>query len=230
MNAAVIASRMRLVWSRCEQTLTKRSRRRLARDLHDGLTQDIYATYLALSVLRDRLPAEFRPEVERLVDRQVTMITSARELVNRTESPLDTMALPDLVDHLGDITLRELGAEPSVKVEVYAPGTVPARLARHAGFALREMISNAVRHSQGSRIEVAVEITGASLVLEVRDDGPGVAPDAVAGRGLNNLTSRAHACDGRFDLMSDMKDGTIARWDVPLAPARWNDDRFVSAA
>jgi signal transduction histidine kinase len=230
MNGAVIASRMQLVWSRCEQTLTKRSRRRLARDLHDGLTQDIYATNLALSALRDRLPAEFRPEVERLIDRQVTMITSARELVNRTESPLATVTLPDLVHHLGGITLRELGAEPSLTVEVSAQGDVPARLGRHAGFALREMISNAVRHSQGSSIEVRVEITETSLVLEVRDDGPGVAPDAVAGRGLNNLTSRAQACNGRFNLMSDTKDGTIARWDVPLASTRWNDERSDSAA
>lgn len=230
MNSTVITMQMRSLWSHCERVVTRRTRRRLARDLHDGLTQDIYATNLALCVLKDRLPAEFRPDVERLIDRQVTMITSARELLHRTQSGEATLPRPEVVDHLVRIARRELNAEPHSSVVVTAPDDLPTRLAQHAGFALREMLSNAVRHSQGSRIEAIIEVTSTSLFLQVIDNGVGLDPYRAEGHGLENLRSRAQSCSGRFTLTSYDGCGTTATWEAPVVPAGSHAERFDSAA
>lgn len=227
MNSEALVIRLHSVWSRCEQAVTTRTRRQMARDLHDGLTQDIYATNLALSVLKDRLPAEFRGDVERLIDRQVTMITSVRELVHRTETPVVAMNLTDMVEHLVRIARRELATEPYHSVSSTAPRAFSFRLAHHAGFALREMISNAVRHSQGSRVEATIEITSTALVIQVVDNGVGLDAYPTTGRGLANLRSRARTCGGRFQLTSHRGCGSTATWSVPLPPPE-HDERLDS--
>jgi signal transduction histidine kinase len=86
-----------------------------------------------------------------------------------------------------------------------------------AYFACLEALQNAAKHAPGSRVVVALDVDGASLCFEVRDDGPGFDPDAVAGgTGLVGLADRVGAAGGELTVTSTPGAGTAVRGRLPL--------------
>ncbi len=213
--------------SRLTQQVAQHERSRLARDLHDGLGQDLYAANLALSSLRERVPAEVTRQLDELIDRHVVMLDDMRRLVDERAEPgrsaPGTMTVHTLIADLTDVARRKLHTDPMTEIEPTAPQCAPSRLGHEAGFALREMISNAVRHSGASMIVVMLDAESDRLSLCVADDGSGIPPGATRGRGLDNLHHRASRCGGRFTLSSSPDVGSTARWVVP-----WSCRRGVS--
>ena len=84
--------------------------------------------------------------------------------------------------------------------------------AQHALHALREILSNVVRHSQATLVDVNVGIEGNSLVLTVKDNGVGFDQTSGTGSGLRNLASRAHELGGECTINSELGRGTLVRW------------------
>ena len=80
--------------------------------------------------------------------------------------------------------------------------------------ALRELLSNAVRHAQAQQLSVSVQILDGDLVLTVADDGVGIPAEAKRS-GLENLRVRAEALGGAFEVRRRSPSGTRARWSVP---------------
>jgi signal transduction histidine kinase len=103
---------------------------------------------------------------------------------------------------------------PAVRISGAVDTLVPAHVAEHALAALREGVSNAVRHAHATDIVVTVE-AGNDLVIGVTDDGVGMPPD-VARSGLLNLERRATECGGVITLSPNPDGGTRLVWRVPL--------------
>jgi signal transduction histidine kinase len=88
--------------------------------------------------------------------------------------------------------------------------------------ALREALTNVARHADASCVDVAVEATTDDLVLEVTDDGVGLAADS-RWSGLANLRARAEHHGGTFSVrqideppVDTHRQGTCLRWTIPL--------------
>jgi signal transduction histidine kinase len=81
--------------------------------------------------------------------------------------------------------------------------------------ALRELLSNAVRHAEASSVSVALQIVDQHLALTVSDNGVGI-PETVSRSGLENLRKRAEAMGGSFETSRRFPTGTQARWMIPL--------------
>ncbi|WP_229794956.1 sensor histidine kinase, partial [Saccharothrix coeruleofusca] len=128
-------------------------------------------------------------------------------------APTDT----DLVDSV-HAEARTAGELLGFKPEVDISGQfldVPAELADHARAALREALSNVVRHSGAHRVRIGLERDADRLVLQVADDGCGI-PRGVAKRGLRHLEERALAAGGGCEITSSPRTGTTVTWHVPL--------------
>jgi signal transduction histidine kinase len=78
--------------------------------------------------------------------------------------------------------------------------------------ALREMLSNVVRHSQASAVEVMVDTSNDLIEIIVRDNGVGFTPNVGSGRGVRNLSSRARELGGNCTIKSTIGGGTTVRW------------------
>jgi signal transduction histidine kinase len=78
--------------------------------------------------------------------------------------------------------------------------------------ALREILSNIVRHSEASIVQIQVDTNLNLIEVDVRDNGVGFTPNIGSGRGLRNLASRARELGGDCTIESEPGRGTMVHW------------------
>ena len=196
-------------------------RERIARDLHDTVIQRLFAIGLGLQGLVRLLD---RPEV---AQRVLTAVDDLDETVKQIRTAIfgleaSRLAAGGLRDRalgvVADVT-APLPFAPSVVFEGPVDTVVPERVADHLLAVLREALSNAVRHSQASRIDVLIAAAGGEALLRVSDDGIGVGErrsSTGGGHGLRNMTYRAAELGGQVDVSPRPAGGTDVLWRVPL--------------
>lgn len=210
--AELRASRERLRASRARLVHTAdRERRRIARDLHDGLQ----ARLVVLAMRADRLrgdpaaSAETRAEAERLHAELDAAIGELRELVHGVlPASLAERGLSAAVRELAD------GLPLRAELDLDLDGRrLPAAIESAAYFVVAEALSNAVKHARADRLSVRVGERGGRLLLEVADDGIGGAD--LAGAGLRGIADRIEALDGRLRVDSPVGAGTRVVAELP---------------
>jgi signal transduction histidine kinase len=196
-------------------------RERIARDLHDVIVQRLYAAGVQLDLLGRRMSRRLaRKDSARLaeaVDQLDETIAEVRATVGalRSADPVEPTAtgLFDSVRAEVAIAAELLGFPPELHL-TGEPDLVPVGVADHGRAALREALSNVVRHSGAGRVRVEVDCPGGALRLLVADDGCGI-PSDVTRRGLRNIADRADAVGGTLTLDSHPGTGTTLTWTAP---------------
>ncbi len=186
-------------------------RRRIERDLHDGIQQRLVALGMLLGRVRRGTDPDNAQELLRQAHEESQQaLTDLREVAWRVyPSALDDLGLAEVLAALAErsevpVRLRYLLEErlvPSVEAVVY--------------FVVFEAVTNAVKHSGASSVGVHVGRVGEEIVVMVRDDGCGGADPA--GRGLSGLAGRVAALDGEFVLSSPEGGPTELRVMLPCA-------------
>ena len=196
-----------------ELTLTE-ERERLARDLHDTVIQRLFAVGLALQI---SLPAivdeDVRVRINNVLDELDTTIHEIRTTIFEIDQdhPVDE-TLEERVLALTSEVESRLGVLAIVKVARGIDADLETECAHHSMQALREMLSNVVRHSQATAVEVKVDTDGELIEVIVRDNGVGFVPNIGTGRGTRNLVSRARELGGDCTFDSKIGGGTTVRW------------------
>jgi signal transduction histidine kinase len=194
-------------------------RERIARDLHDVIIQRLYAAGVQLDLLGRRMSRRLaRKEAGRLGDTVELVdetIAEVRATVSalRDGDPAEAAASTDFFDSVRaevDIAAELLGFAPSLAVFGDA-ATLPVAVADNARAALREALSNVVRHAGASAVSVQVKAAAHELNVQVRDNGCGI-PRGVTRRGLRNLADRARAVHGECVIDSSPSTGTTVTW------------------
>jgi signal transduction histidine kinase len=211
-----------LDYSRTREVLSRlavmEDRERIAQEIHDGVIQTLFAVGMSLQATGAMAGS---PEVQERLAQSVDAVDGAiRDLRNY----IFGLRPGAMADRQLDLSIRELvkGYEESAEATVTAEvdPEAAALLAGRASDVLqlaREGISNAVRHAAATTIRLSLRLDDDRAVLEVRDDGSGFDPEAVAGtgHGLGNLESRARALGGAFHIASD-EAGTRLRIELPV--------------
>jgi signal transduction histidine kinase len=193
-------------------------RERIARDLHDVLVQRLYAAGMQLDLLARRPTRKLaRTDAQRLadaIDQLDASIADVRSVVRALRNP-EADQVADLAESARTevaIAGELLGFAPTLDIDGDLAGIPPA-IADHARAALRETLSNVVRHSGAHHVTVHIGRDDA-LELVVADDGCGI-PEGVTHRGLKHLEERAGQAGGRCVVRSS-PNGTTVTWTVPL--------------
>lgn len=192
-------------------------RRRIERDLHDGIQQRLVSLGMLLGqarrleeggrdIGRERVAALVRQAHEEAAD----ALTELRDVAWRVfPAALDTGGLAAALEMVADrspvpvgLTV-DLGPDPVAEMETVAY------------FVVCEAVTNAVKHSGANRITVSAGRCGAALRVTVRDDGGGGADPA--GGGLTGLARRVEAMDGRFRVVSPAGGPTTIEAVLPCA-------------
>ena len=202
-------SRERLVVAREEE------RRRLRRDLHDGLGPALAGLTLKLDAARNRLGDD--PLLREMRGDVQATIADVRRLVDGLRPvPLDELGLTEALRQLVD------GASvggPEVRL-VTDGATSPAAAVEVAAYRIvQEALTNVLRHSGAGSCEVSVCAENGSLVVSVADDGRGTAGDAGQGSGLETMRERAEELGGSLELRPRSGGGTLVRAVLPRDPS-----------
>jgi len=202
-------------------------RDRIARDLHDLVIQRLYATGMSLE---GAMPLIARPElatrVRTAVDAMDETIKDIRATIfalqaRTTDKPPGTRAR---ILAVADEMAGPLGFAPSLRLSGPLDDVITGELAEHVLTALREVLSNAARHAEASRVDVTIAAGGADgtqrgVVLRVSDDGIGIG-DSARRSGLRNLLDRARQFNGTMRVGPLARGGTELVWRVPLPGPR----------
>ena len=217
LTADLQAARERLVTAREEE------RRRLRRDLHDGLGPQLASLILTLTAAREYLtsdPAAAETLLADLTTHVQSAITDIRRLVYELRPPaLDDLGL---VGALRDQASRYAHGGLTVLVEAPARlGPLSAAVEVAAYRVCLEALTNVVRHAQARQCVITVRQASAAqpeLQIEVSDDGVGMAPDATMGVGLRSMRERAEELGGTCMVEPAPGGGTCVRltWPVPV--------------
>ncbi|GAA2361323.1 GAF domain-containing sensor histidine kinase [Saccharopolyspora halophila] len=224
-------------------------RRRIAFDLHDGVTTALASMSFHLSAAEltvSELAADEDPAVSSRVQelrRARAELVSARELADmaytQTRSAisglhslvLDDLGLVAAIESLVRMADRESG--PAIEL-VVDPAAEPERIPDHAAAALyriaQEALANVVKHAEASRVVLSLRRVGDSLVLGCTDDGKGFDParrrsarsseaDQAQHFGLSSIAERCALIEASLRVESAPDRGTTVLVELPLQPA-----------
>jgi signal transduction histidine kinase len=210
---ALQRSRAELVTAREEE------RRRLRRDLHEGLGPTLAGVTLGLHAARTQVRSA-PGDAERLLDTLEAQVEQAVADVRRAVYGLR----PPALDEFGLLRALELQASqlaattPTLAVTLDAPGDglgrLPAAVEVAAYRIACEALTNVARHADATACSLRIRLDGA-LELDVTDNGRGLPPDHRAGVGVTGMRERADELGGRLTIASDGR-GTVVRARLPV--------------
>jgi len=218
-HAAIALTNARL-YERSRELSAMEERSRLARDLHDAVTQKLFsirAHARAAAVLAAREPPDadrIKAEIEVVGELGAEAHAELRAIIDGLAPPdLEAAGLAESVRRYADLAGRAHGVPVTFSAACLPPLGERAETALYR--VAQEALNNALRHAGASGVTVTLARTGRQVVLEVSDDGRGFASDAPSGGlGLASMRERAASAGGKLTIRSTRK-GTTVRMTVP---------------
>jgi signal transduction histidine kinase len=204
------ASRARVVAAADE------TRRRIERDLHDGIQQRLVSLGLELRSAQATVPprlGELEGELSHVAEELVGVIDELREISHGIH--------PAILSEGGlGPALRALSRRSPIPVELelHAERRLPEPVEVAAYYVVSEALTNAAKHAQASVVLVELDTHDAVSRLTIRDDGIGGA-DLSQGSGLLGLRDRIEALGGTLEVASPAHNGTTLLIEIPLGDA-----------
>jgi two-component system, NarL family, sensor kinase len=213
LSADLRQSRQRIISAREEE------RRRLRRDLHDGLGPSLAAHILTVGSARAVMHKDLQSAdhlLEQLENNLDGLLADVRRLVHNLRPPiLDQLGFAGAVESCA-AEYAQNGLDITVEMERPFP-QLPAAVEVAAYYILREGLSNVVRHAGAQHCQVKL-CCGQDLRLTIRDDGAGLAPEYQAGVGLISMRERAAELGGACAIRTPPGGGTEIAVQFPLTP------------
>lgn len=204
-----------------KEEVIKEERHRIARELHDSVSQQLFAATMMLSALNEGVSELDVPEV---VEKQIQMITN---IINTSQSEMRALLL-----HLRPINLEKKSLKQGIEMllnelqtkinielvwnveDVCLQSSIEDNLFR----IIQELLSNTLRHANAKSLEVYLKKIDQTVLLRVVDDGQGfdMNNQKVGSYGLNNIRERVAGMGGTCRIVSFKKQGTSIEIKVPV--------------
>jgi signal transduction histidine kinase len=189
-------------------------RERIARDLHDGALQQVYAAGLMAQSLGRKARGPLREGIDRLVLTINQVIDQLRSFLPQLRpDPRSVELIPAL-----ELVVEE--ARRTMPIDTHwdtptPPVLVPEQISHLVAFT-REALSNAIRHAHTQNIEITLACVDEHLRLTVRDFGRGLPASPESGYGLRNMRDRARLLGAELQFESARGKGTTIILDMPV--------------
>jgi signal transduction histidine kinase len=220
-DAAIIAERERGL--EAVYSATEEERKRIAKDLHDGVGQQLSGLRMGFESLTSEVRTVL-PQKGDVIDRLTRVIDEACADVRSLSHQMMPKALSEsgLIASLEDMLTKSLGVTPiQFRLEHYKVQGVrfPEKVELGIYRVCQELVNNIIKHSGASEVVVQVFRNRDMLILIVEDNGRGfVASRDGNGIGLTNITSRMRTVDGEVTWEPGPQSGTVATVKVPVQP------------
>lgn len=208
----------------------------IGRDLHDLAIQQLFATGMRITAIREDLEdKDADGAIIDLLNEAISSVDSSvkeiRRIVHRLREPDANVVVVERLRREASLARTGLGFAPSLIIELdgeILPSDVDAETIAHIDDIIgadigddvvavtREGLANAARHACASSVSVTCRINPTRVSIVVEDDGDGPSPTRSRRSGLANLAARARRHGGTFNLARGPVKGAIMTWEVPL--------------
>lgn len=215
VSRAALALELAIAREESQRAMLADDRRRIARDLHDHVIQQLFGTGLTLQAVASTLPPG-GAAADRIAD-SIDQLDSAISQIRTVVFALSQRDDVSLRHHVLDVVADLSGAmrhPPAIRFTGPVDHSITGELSSEVVGVARELLSNAVRHAHADQISVEVAVDGADALVTVEDDGEGIPAD-VTRSGLDNLENRAQRRGGALTVTTG-DGGTVVTWRVPL--------------
>ncbi|MGX7348823.1 sensor histidine kinase [Dolosicoccus paucivorans] len=203
------------------EEIIEQERTRIARELHDSVSQQLFAAMMLLATLNEQTDEEEQYDaIKPMLETTSTIVDQAQAemralLLHLRPVELQGKSLKEGITQL----LQELDGRLPIKihwdiVEVRLETGVEDHLFR----IVQEAISNTLRHAKASELEVLMRKVGSQLELSIQDNGVGfdTSKTFMASHGLNNIKERVESLGGDFKVTSQKGEGTVIKLSIPF--------------
>ncbi len=209
-------------WFEAEET----ERRSLARDLHDDVGQSL--TALRMSLEGSKPSVVDHPELAQLCNTATDLVRTSIDSVRQ----LSLNLRPSLIDDLGlSAAVREYATRQldvaGIKVRIRKTGDdtgIDSNTSITAYRLMQEAVSNVLKHSDATRVDIELAVADQQLELTIADNGKGFDPDLPRREsdsfGLVSMRERADMMDGKLEVSSSPGEGTTVRFTLPTTQQR----------
>jgi signal transduction histidine kinase len=221
-HAAIAVENARL-YERSRELSIVEERNRLARDLHDSVTQTLFSLSLSAEsalTLADSDPAQAKEQmlqVRRLASEAVREMRSL--IFELRPAELEAEGLVSTLRKRVDVLCRVFHRD--IDLTVRGERRLDSRTEKQLFRIVQEALYNALKHSGAELVEVEITMLNGRVSASVRDDGAGFDPEAArlrSGRlGLTSMQERAHALGATLEIRSQLGGGTVVDLEVPAA-------------
>ena len=203
-----------------EEDIIEKERKRIARDLHDTVSQEIFAAHMILSGLSQQASKLDREKMQTQLQGVTAILETAQRdlrilLLHLRPVELEQKSLVEGIQSL----LKELKEKSDLKVAFkFQVVNLPKKIEEHIFRIVQELISNTLRHAQASCLDVYLYQTETELQLKVVDNGRGFEPADVddLSYGLANIKERVEDMAGTLQLLTAPKQGLAVDIRIPL--------------
>ena len=194
-----------------EETIIEKERKRIARDLHDTVSQELFAAHMILSGVSQQALKLDREKMQTQLQSVATILETAQKdlrvlLLHLRPAELEEKGLVEGIQ----ILLKELEDKSDLKVSLKQNvSKLPKKIEEHIFRILQELISNTLRHAQASCLDVYLYQTDVELQLKVVDNGIGFQLGSLddLSYGLRNIKERVEDMAGTVQLLTAPKQG-----------------------
>lgn len=216
-SRASIALELAHAREEAQRAMLADDRRRIARDLHDHVIQQLFGTGLTLQAVAGAMtPGPGADQLRTSIDQLDDAISQIRTVVFALSHRDESSVRHRVIDVVADLSAT-LRRPPAIRFTGPVDHAITGALVTDVVGVTRELLSNAVRHSKADRISVEVAVVADTVVVLVEDDGIGIGAGERRS-GLQNLADKAAVRGGLFSVES-VAGATAARWSVPLGSA-----------
>ena len=189
-------------------------RERIARDIHDGALQQVYAAGLLAQSLQKKLKGTGTAETTQLISSIDQAVEQLRAFLPQPG------AVPTSFDLAGALAPVIEEAQRNITINTHWDTrkipTLPAEQTSHVKAFLTEALSNVIRHSRSDTADIRIYCKKSHLMIEVEDFGVGIADEAEPGYGLKNMRDRVRLLGAKLSIESVAGKGTLVRLDLPM--------------
>ena len=203
-----------------EEAIIEKERKRIARDLHDTVSQELFAAHMILSGVSQQALKLDREKMQTQLQSVAAILETAQKDLRVLLLHLRPVELEEksLVEGI-QILLKELEDKSDLKVSLKQNVTkLPKKIEEHIFRILQELISNTLRHAQATCLDVYLYQTDFELQLKVVDNGIGFQLGSLddLSYGLRNIKERVEDMAGTVQLLTAPKQGLAVDIRIPL--------------
>ena len=203
-----------------EEAIIEKERKRIARDLHDTVSQELFAAHMILSGVSQQALKLDREKMQPQLQSVAAILETAQKDLRVLLLHLRPVELEEksLVEGI-QILLKELEDKSDLKVSLKQNvSKLPKKIEEHIFRILQELISNTLRHAQASCLDVYLYQTDVELQLKVVDNGIGFQLGSLddLSYGLRNIKERVEDMAGTVQLLTAPKQGLAVDIRIPL--------------